>query len=69
MVIVWSSPPLTMAGAAGAMLFNYFVGQVIGTLGAGRMFFIMALLHPLAALGLWTLVRREQPEGKSPAPM
>jgi MFS transporter, ACS family, hexuronate transporter len=48
-------------GAAGAMLFNYFVGQVIGTLGASRMFFIMALLHPLATLVLWTMVRREQP--------
>jgi MFS transporter, ACS family, hexuronate transporter len=48
-------------GAAGAMLFNYFVGQVMGTLGAGRMFLIMALLHPLAAVVLWTMVRRERP--------
>jgi ACS family hexuronate transporter-like MFS transporter len=48
-------------GAAGAMLFNYFVGQVMGTLGAANMFVIMALLHPLAALVLWTMVRREQP--------
>lgn len=49
-------------GAAGAMLFNYFVGQVMGTLGAANMFIIMALLHPLAALVLWTMVRREQPK-------
>jgi MFS transporter, ACS family, hexuronate transporter len=49
-------------GAAGAMLFNYYVGQVMGTLGATWMFVIMALLHPLAALVLWTMVRREQPE-------
>lgn len=48
-------------GAAGAILFNYFVGQVMGTLGAANMFVIMALLHPLAALVLWTMVRREQP--------
>ncbi len=48
-------------GAAGAMLFNYFVGQVIGTLGAPQMFAVMALLHPLAALVLWKMVRREQP--------
>jgi ACS family hexuronate transporter-like MFS transporter len=55
-------------GAAGAMLFNFFVGQVIGTLGAPRMFATMALLHPLAALVLWTLVRREQPKLESAAP-
>ena len=52
-------------GAAGAMVFNYFVGQVIGTLGAGNMFAVMALLHPLAAVLLWTLVRREQPLDKT----
>jgi MFS transporter, ACS family, hexuronate transporter len=48
-------------GAAGAMLFNYFVGQVIGTLGASQMFAVMACLHPLAALVLWTMVRPERP--------
>ncbi|HNR70866.1 MAG TPA: MFS transporter [Verrucomicrobiota bacterium] len=52
-------------GAAGAMLFNYFVGQVMGTLGAANMFIIMALLHPLAALVLWTMVRREQPKRRA----
>jgi ACS family hexuronate transporter-like MFS transporter len=46
-------------GAAGAMLFNYFVGQVIGTLGASKIFSVMALLHPVAAVILWTMVRRE----------
>jgi MFS transporter, ACS family, hexuronate transporter len=55
-------------GAAGAMLFNYFVGQVIGTLGAPQMFAVMALLHPLAALVLWTMVRREQPKLETAAP-
>jgi MFS transporter, ACS family, hexuronate transporter len=49
-------------GAAGAMLFNYYVGEVMGSVGASGMFFIMALLHPLAALVLWTMVRREQPK-------
>ncbi len=48
-------------GAAGAMLFNYFVGQVIGTIGAPRMFAVMAVLHPLAAVVLWTAARREFP--------
>jgi len=48
-------------GAVGAMLFNYFVGQVIGTVGTSTMFAIMACMHPLAALVLWTMTRREQP--------
>ena len=55
-------------GAAGAMLFNYFVGQVIGTLGAAQMFAVMALLHPLAAVVLWTMVRHEQPGLEPGAP-
>lgn len=46
-------------GALGAVLFNYYVGQFIGTLGAGKLFMVMALLHPLAALLLWTMVRPE----------
>ena len=55
-------------GAAGAMLFNYFVGQVIGTLGASKMFAVMAVLHPVAALVLWTMVRPERPALESAAP-
>jgi ACS family hexuronate transporter-like MFS transporter len=47
-------------GAAGAMLFNYYAGQVIGNLGASTMFAVMAVLHPLAALLLWTTVRPEK---------
>lgn len=50
-------------GAAGAMLFNRYVGEVIGTLGASRMFAVMAVLHPLATILLWTMVRREHPPG------
>ncbi len=48
-------------GAAGAVLFNYFVGQFIGTLGADKLFLVMALLHPIAAVILWTMVRPEKP--------
>lgn len=47
-------------GALGAVLFNYYVGQMIGKLGAGSIFMIMAVLHPLAALILWAMVRRER---------
>lgn len=47
-------------GALGAVLFNYYVGQVIGRLGAGNIFMVMAVLHPLSALILWTMVKREK---------
>lgn len=46
-------------GALGAVGFNYFVGQFMGTLGAGKIFVAMAFLHPLAVLILWTMVRKE----------
>jgi MFS transporter, ACS family, hexuronate transporter len=52
-------------GAAGAMLFNYYVGQVMGNVGAGTMFGVMAVLHPLAAIVLWTMVRREKPDNQN----
>jgi ACS family hexuronate transporter-like MFS transporter len=48
-------------GAAGAILFNIIVGKLIGTLGAGKLFAVMAILHPVAAIVLWTLVRPEKP--------
>ncbi|MEJ7692277.1 MFS transporter [Daejeonella sp.] len=51
-------------GALGAVLFNYFVGQFMGTLGAEKIFIVMAFLHPLAVLVLWTMVKQEKP-GKS----
>src|SRR5690606_16703497 len=35
-------------GALGAVLFNFFVGKVMDAPGAEKIFFIMALLHPLA---------------------
>jgi ACS family hexuronate transporter-like MFS transporter len=48
-------------GAAGAVLFNYFVGQFMGTLGAEKIFIVMAFLHPIAVLMLWTMVKPEKP--------
>lgn len=53
-------------GATGAMLFNVYVGHLIGTFGAGRVFIALAVLHPIAAVVLWTTVRREQPRPDTP---
>lgn len=47
-------------GALGAVLFNYFVGQMIGSVGASTIFFAMAFMHPVAVLVLWTMVKREK---------
>lgn len=52
-------------GALGAVLFNYFVGQFMGTLGAEKIFIAMAFLHPIAVLILWTMVRPEKPKAKT----
>ena len=54
-------------GALGAVLFNYYVGQFIGTLGAEKIFMAMAFLHPLAVLILWTMTRVERPQNKTAA--
>ena len=48
-------------GAAGAVVFNTFVGDMLARFGPGRVFATMALLHPLAAVLLWTMTRRETP--------
>jgi len=50
-------------GAAGAVVFNTYVGQMMTSFGPGRVFAAMALLHPLAAVVLWTMTRREKPPG------
>lgn len=50
-------------GALGAVLFNYFVGQMMGSLGAGTIFIAMAFMHPIAVLILWTMVKKEKPKG------
>ena len=52
-------------GAVGAVFFNYFVSQFIGTIGSDKIFFIMAFLHPLAILILWTMVKVEKPKLKN----
>jgi ACS family hexuronate transporter-like MFS transporter len=52
-------------GAAGAVVFNTFVGDMLATFGPGRVFAAMAILHPIAAVLLWTMTRREEPQGVS----
>ncbi len=52
-------------GATGAILFNFYVGNLMETFGAGRIFAVMAVLHPLAAVVLWLTVRGEQPEDRA----
>jgi ACS family hexuronate transporter-like MFS transporter len=49
-------------GALGAILFNYFVGQVMGTIGANKIFLVMGFLHLIAAAILLTMVRPEKPK-------
>ena len=49
-------------GALGAIIFNYFVGQYIGTVGTEKVFLAMAFLHPIAVLVLWTMIRQEKPK-------
>ncbi|RYZ49449.1 MAG: MFS transporter [Sphingobacteriales bacterium] len=49
-------------GALGAVLFNYFVGQFMGKIGAENIFIAMAVLHPIAVLILWTMVKPEKPK-------
>ncbi len=50
-------------GAVGAVLFNYFVGQLMGTIGSEKIFLTMAVMHPIAVLLLWVMVRKERPVG------
>lgn len=49
------------AGAFGAVLCNTVVGRLVGTVGLDGMFVALACLHPIAAVLLATLVRREEP--------
>jgi ACS family hexuronate transporter-like MFS transporter len=59
-------------GAAGAVVFNTYVGDMLARFGPGRVFAAMAVLHPLAAILLWTMTRRETPPASvvaaTPAP-
>jgi len=47
-------------GAVGAVFLNYFIGQYIGTIGAGKIFMVMAFLHPIAVLLLWLVIKKEK---------
>jgi ACS family hexuronate transporter-like MFS transporter len=47
-------------GAGGAIIFNTYVGRVMETIGSAQIFLVMAFLHPLAAVLLWTVVRPEK---------
>lgn len=44
-------------GATGAIIFNHQVGQLTSTLGIERMFLLLGLLHPLAAVVLLALIK------------
>ena len=48
-------------GALGAVLFNYFIGEFMGTIGSDKIFIAMAFLHPIAVVILWTMIRPEKP--------
>ena len=48
-------------GAAGAVVFNTYVGEMMTTFGPARVFAAMAILHPIAAVVLWTMTRKEKP--------
>jgi MFS transporter, ACS family, hexuronate transporter len=48
-------------GAAGAVVFNTYVGEMMSSFGPARVFAVMALLHPAAAVILWTMTRHERP--------
>lgn len=48
-------------GTLGAIAFNAFVGDVLESFGPARIFAVMAVLHPLAAVILWLTVRPERP--------
>ena len=48
-------------GACGGMVFNKYVGDLMGKFGSEQIFVVLAVLHPLAAIILTSTVRKEQP--------
>lgn len=48
-------------GAIGGAIFNYYVGQLIGSVGAEKLFLVMGCLHLIAILILWKMTRPEIP--------
>lgn len=49
-------------GAAGAVVFNYLIGQYMASIGTGWFFIAMAVLHPLTLFILWKMIRPEIPK-------
>lgn len=49
-------------GAVGGAVFNYYVGQLIGSVGSGLLFSIMGVLHLIAIVILWKMTRKEKPK-------
>ena len=49
-------------GAVGGMVFNKFVGNLMGTFGSEKIFIVLAVLHPIAAVILTVTVRKEHPK-------
>lgn len=49
------------AGAIGGAIFNIFIGTLLSTMG-NVLFAVMGVLHLVAALILWKMVRREVPK-------
>lgn len=47
-------------GAAGAIILNYSAGQFIGNVGAEKIFLTLSVLHPIAVVILWTMIRKEK---------
>lgn len=52
-------------GAAGAVIFNYFIGHLMSSVGTTWIFIVMALLHPLTIIILWKMIRPEIPANQS----
>jgi ACS family hexuronate transporter-like MFS transporter len=52
-------------GAAGAVIFNYLIGQYMASIGTNWFFIAMAVLHPLALFILWNMIRPEIPNEAS----
>lgn len=52
-------------GAVGAILFNYLIGKFIAGPYAEYLFYVMAVLHIIATVILWTVIRPEVPKLKT----
>lgn len=46
-------------GAVGGAIFNYYVGQLIGSVGSEKLFLVMGFLHLIAVVILWKMTRPE----------